>query len=79
MSVDDWQQKRKPKCRLDMFNLKHLAGELVIILRTAIENNSNNPPIQQNNQPKLADINPTNRNQASPALAPAPPICIWLF
>ncbi len=60
-----------------MSSLKHWAEELVTILRTAIENNPHNPPIQRNNRPRLADNNPTNRDQASSAPAPAPPSRIW--
>lgn len=62
---------------LDVSSLKHWAKELVTILRTAIENNLNNPPIQQNNRLRLADNNPTNRNQVSPGPTLASSSCIW--
>lgn len=58
-----------------MSSLKHWAEKLVMMLKTAIKNNPTDLLIQQNNQPRLANSNPTNRN---PALAPAlaPPSCI---
>ncbi len=76
-SVDDLQQKLKSEYRLDMSSLKYWVEELITIVRTAIENNPNNPPIQWNNWPRLANNDPTNRDQASPALAPAPSSRIW--
>ncbi len=44
-SVDDLRQKLKPECRLDVSSLKQWADELVTMLKTAIENNPNDPPI----------------------------------
>lgn len=44
-SIDDLQQKLKPKYRLNVFSLKYWAEELVTILKIAIENNFNNPLI----------------------------------
>lgn len=52
---------------------------MVTILRIAIENNSNNPPIQRNNQPKLTNNNLTNPNQLFPAPALALLSYIWPF
>ncbi len=73
-SVDDLQQKLKPECRLDVSSLKQWADELVIILKTAIENNPNDPPIQQNNQTRLARNNPPPT--ASAPTSPAPLSCV---
>lgn len=41
------------------------------MLKTAIENNPTDPPIQQNNQQRLASNNSPNQDQPSPV--PAPP------
>lgn len=59
-----------------MSSLKQWANELIIILKTAIENNpSNDPPIPQNNQPRLANNNLLNHNQLFSV--PAPSNYIW--
>lgn len=59
-----------------MSSLKQWANELIIILKTAIENNpSNDPPMPQNNQPRLANNNLLNHNQLFSV--PVPSNCIW--
>lgn len=60
--IDDLQQKFKLECRLDVFSLKQWAEKLVTILKTAIENNYNDPLMPQNNRPRLANNGLPNHN-----------------
>ncbi len=45
MSIHNLQQKLKPEYRFNISSLKHWVEQLVIILRTMIENNPNNSAI----------------------------------